>query len=275
MDGSLTCLYPPHGREVPLEGLYLGHRLRERARTRAFVYTNFVASLDGRISEADPQTGLRRVPKAVANARDMRLYMELLAQADVVLTTANHLRTMAKGETDTGLGLDPRKHPDLIAWRENQGLPQTPVCAAFSSGLDLPLDLLRQHFAGRLLVLTGEAAPAARVRTLESAGIKVVKAGPGARANGHLALKAMADQGLTSIYSVAGPQVLRTLLHAGVLDRLYLTLAQVIVAGEHFDTLGHGAPLVQPAGFRLHQLYHDPWAPGHAEQLFASFDRVP
>ncbi|PTN10315.1 hypothetical protein [Nitrosomonas aestuarii] len=44
-------LYPQPGGEQPLKDTYLAHDLRQFAvESRAFVYTNFVASLDGRIA---------------------------------------------------------------------------------------------------------------------------------------------------------------------------------------------------------------------------------
>ncbi len=51
---SLLALYPEPERTA-LEGLYLSHDLRRcRRGGDPFVYSNFIASLDGRIAVADP-----------------------------------------------------------------------------------------------------------------------------------------------------------------------------------------------------------------------------
>src|SRR4051812_17752639 len=97
MADNLIRLYPPPAEEQSLEGLYLAQDVRLLAQgRRPFVYTNFVTSLDGHISEPSDTQG-RQVPKAIANSHDWRLYMELVAQADVLITTERQLRAMAAG----------------------------------------------------------------------------------------------------------------------------------------------------------------------------------
>ena len=56
MDKSITQLYPLPSQERPLTNLYLTHNLRQQraASGRAFVYANFVVSLDGRIAIPTP-----------------------------------------------------------------------------------------------------------------------------------------------------------------------------------------------------------------------------
>ena len=48
---TIWQLYPAPSREVPLPGLYLRHDLRRYGPElgRPFVYTNYVASIDGRM----------------------------------------------------------------------------------------------------------------------------------------------------------------------------------------------------------------------------------
>lgn len=45
------------------------------------------------------------------------------------------------------------------------------------------------------------------------------------------------------MHSIAGPQVLHTLLAARVLDRLYLTLSGRVLGGAEFDTFCMGRTL--------------------------------
>lgn len=263
--------------ERPLEGLYLGHiavaDTGERTRQPAFVYTNFIASLDGRISQPQPDSGRRAVPAALANPRDWRLYAELAAQADVLLTTGAHLRAVAAGRHANLLTLDDEMHADIVAWRCEQGLPAQIPCAAVSGTLDIPAAGVRARHPGPLLVITGAAA-AREAQTLIQAGVDVVGAGPGPRLTGQAIFDALIGRGYRRIYCIGGPRLLHALLEADVIDRIYLTLAQVILAGDRYDTLTHGPPLRPPRGFDLRELYFDPHVPAHAGQLFACFDRV-
>jgi len=272
MDDHVIRLYPLPAEEQSLEGLYLAQGLRLLADERSpFVYTNFVTSLDGHISEPSDTQG-RQVPKAIANSRDWRLYMELVAQADVLITTERQLRAMAAG-TGQNFSLTNAEHADLIAWRREQKLPAQPACAAISRSLQIPIDTLLASYSGPILMLTREGAPREQVSALEAVGIKVLFAGTEPRLTGTAIIKALTQQGYTTIYSVAGPQVFHTLLEADVLDRLYLTRTQVILGGEQYDTLTRGPAFNPPRGFKLHELYFDPHAPTMAGQFFISFNR--
>lgn len=263
-------LFPGPVEERPLEGTYLRHALHRRGGARPFVYTNFIASLDGRISEAD-ERGRRRVPAAIAGPRDWRLYMELLAQAEVLLTGGRHLRAVAAGRHGDLLQLAEAEHPDLVAWRREAGLTPHPTCAAFSASADIPAAALRARHPGRLLVFTCEDAEPARVQALERAEVEVVAAGRGGRVDAAAALAWLAGRGVRTVYSIAGPRLFHALLSAGAVDRLYLTLAHQLLGGAHYDTLLHGAALTPPPRLRLRELHLD--REGGREQLFACYER--
>jgi len=272
MNDRVIRLYPPPAEEQSLEGLYLAQDLRLPAEEhRPFVYTNFVTSLDGHISEPSRTQG-RQVPKAIANSRDWRLYMELVAQADVLITTERQLRAMAAGRGQN-FSLTNAEHADLIAWRREHKLPERPACAAISRALEIPIDTVLASYTGPILMLTSEGASRKQVSALEAVGIKVLFAGTQPRLTGTAIIKALTQQGYATIYSVAGPQVSHALLEADVLDRLYLTLTQVILGGEQYDTLTRGPAFNPPRGFKLHELYFDPHAQAKASQFFISFNR--
>lgn len=279
MSQNIVRLYPLPSCERPLEGLYLGDVAgagRKPATDGAgtFVYTNFITSLDGRISQPEPRHGRRTVPPALANPRDWRLYAELAAQADVLLTTGAHLRAVAAGRHGDLLTLDHEVHADIRHWRREQGLPAQVPCAAVSGSLDIPASDLRTHHRGPVLVITGDVAATARAQALAQAGIEIVRAGAGLRLTGRAIIDALVERGYRRIYCIGGPRLLHALLEADVIDSIYLTLAQTILAGERYDTLTQGPPLDPPRGFDLRELYFDPYAPAHAGQLFACFDRV-
>jgi hypothetical protein len=95
----ITQLYPLPPTERPLKGTYLAHELRlySQQSERAFVYSNFVTSLDGRIAIPHPSKPGLMVPKNTANDRDWRLFQELAAQADLIISTGRYLRDWAEG----------------------------------------------------------------------------------------------------------------------------------------------------------------------------------
>jgi riboflavin biosynthesis pyrimidine reductase len=270
---DVTRLYPPPGETRPLTGLYLNHELhRQGTAQRPFVYSNFIASLDGRVSEPEPDSGRYRVPAAIANPRDWRLYMELAAQADVLLTTTRHLRAVAAGRHAELIEIGHGEFGDLASWRAARGLAPQPMIAVVSTGLEIPAAALRRRCQAPLLVLTSHDAPAVRIRQLSDHDIEVLPVGSGAAVDGDTLVQALAARGLQRIYSIAGPRVLHTLLAAGRLDRLYLTLAQVLMGGDQYHTLTAGPPLTPAAGFQLHELYLDAAEPSGAGQLLASFN---
>lgn len=270
---NVVRLFPLPACECPLAGLYLGEIDAARP-AGTFVYTNFIASLDGRISQPQPPHGRRAVPPALANPRDWRLYAELAAQADVLLTTGAHLRAVAAGRHGHLLTLADPAHADILTWRRERNRPAQLPCAAVSSTLDIPADALRARHPGPLLVITGDAAPTGREQALRRAGIEVVRAGAESRVGGGAIVRALAQRGWRRIYCIGGPRLLHALLVDDVVDRVYLTLAQVMLGGERYDTLTRGARLQPPPGFDLRALYLDPHAPAAAGQLFACFDRV-
>ncbi|MGE0079943.1 MAG: RibD family protein [Thiohalomonadaceae bacterium] len=269
MDDHLLELFPATGARVPLAGLYLDHDLRSRG-AAPFVYSNFVLSLDGRIALPAPETGLLRVPPAIANPRDRRLYLELAAQADVVLTTSRHLRAVAAGRHGELLAV--AAEADLRAWRLARGLPPSPALAAVSESLDIPL-AITADLPGPLTVLTGKSAPAARARALAAAGITVLRL-PGATLDGRALVAALAQAGHRLIYSIAGPRVVHALCTARALHRLYLTHAAVLLGGERFAPLMVGPELSPPAGAHLAACHLDVHAPPGAHQIFSVYDLV-
>lgn len=66
--------------------------------------------------------------------------------------------------------------------------------------------------------------------------------------------------------------MLSTLLQAGKLGSLYLTVTHQIIGGENYDTIPRGGVLDQAGQLGLGTLYYDPGAPNGVGQWFAQFD---
>lgn len=216
------------------------------------------------------------MPAAIGNTRDWRLYQELAAQSDLLITSARYFRQFAVGEAQDNLPVGPgERFADLRQWRLDQGLNAQPDVAIFSASLDLPADALKTYADRRLHVLTGADSDPARVDALRAAGVEVHFAGTGTNADGAQAIGILQRLGYRRIYVVAGPAVFHTLVRAGAIQRLYLTLSHRLLGGEDFDTLTWGSELQPAPKLALRSLFYDAAAPEGAGQLVSCYDIVP
>jgi riboflavin biosynthesis pyrimidine reductase len=265
-------LFPLPGAEIALEGAYLGENLRQYAgRTgRPFLYANFVASLDGRIALPPPGGTVLQVPKSIANERDWRLYQELAAQADIILSSGRYLRDWAAGRAQEILQVDDPRFADLRAWRHDHGLPPQADIAIVSASLDFPIPTLLTSGGRRFVVATVANPDPSRVDEIKRLGGRVVIAGKES-VDGALLVEAMAALGYRTIYSAAGPRILHLLVTGGALDFLYVTAANRLLGGVNFATLLQGPPLDPPVGARIRQIYLDEQALGGLGQVYLSY----
>jgi riboflavin biosynthesis pyrimidine reductase len=232
------------------------------------VYANFIASLDGRIAIPDPEKPGLAVPEAIANPRDWRLFQELAAQADIMITSGRYLREHAAGRAQEILRtFDDPEFSDLKAWRITNGLRPQPDLAVISADLDFKIPDGLTADGRKVVVITGANADPRRVRALEAQVDRVMTAGED-WVDGRRLAKALHRLGYALIYSTAGPKVLHTLLSAGALNRLYLTHAHRMLGGQEFASVVDGPLLTPPADFDLKALYFDPHAlEGHGQLL--------
>jgi riboflavin biosynthesis pyrimidine reductase len=273
---NVLRIFPGPAESVPLHGLYLREPLRPTAPgPKPFVYTNFITSLDGRISLPDPQTAKRHAPPAIANARDWRLFQELAACADSVIMTAHFVRNLPRGVTASSFPVSIKpEHGDLLQWRLAHGLAPQPAVVIVTASLELP-SLAALVESGRpVYVATGNAADPRKLARIEAEGVRVLRVGGGERAEGGRLIEALAQEQHRAIAMLGGGEVLHALVVDDVLDRLYLTLACWMLGGLPFDTLLTGPVLEPAARFRLAALHYDA-AEGASdvEQLFVVLNR--
>ena len=271
----ITQLYPLPNQERPLKGTYLAHQLRQygQASGRAFVYSNFITSLDGRIAIPHPTRDGLMVPKNTANDRDWRLFQELAVQADLIISSGRYLRDWADGRAQEILRVDDPDFADLKQWRLEQGLPPQPDIAIISGSLRFPIpDVLTA--GGRKVVVFTKADPdPERVEEIEAKAGQVIVAGEDSVAGDRLVAH-MTELGYQTIYSAAGPKVLHLLLAGGVLDRLYLTYANRLLGGQSFASIVEGALFEPAVDMKLNSAYFDPHAPDGLGQLFVTYHRA-
>ena len=276
---EIVRLFPLPARKRRLEGLYLDDGPPPptatggaSAGTAALVYANFVASLDGRIAVTDAG-GTSRLPEGLTNPHDWRLFQELQAHADCLVTHGGYLRALASGTLGNVLqvGRD-ADGEDIARWRADRGMAAQPAVAVLSANLDLPMpDSLAAH-RQPVHVLTTATAPRDRIDALAEAGFEVVVAGPGPWVRSRDAVEVLTGRGYRRLYLQTGPRMLESALRDGVLSRLYLTIRHRLVGGERFDTMLRGGLLGEMGAVRLSSLYLDEAADGECGQLFACFD---
>lgn len=275
-NGFVTQLYPLPGIERPLTGLYLAHDLRQyhAVSGQAFVYSNFVASLDGRIAIPHPTKVGLTVPKQIANERDWRLFQELAAQADMIISSGRYLRDWARGRAQEILQIDDPRFADLRAWRKQQGLPSQPDIAIISRSLRFPIPDVLTAGGRKVVVFTTADPDPQRVKEIEAKAGQVIVAGNIITVAGDQMVQHMTDLGYKTIYSAAGPQIMHLLLSGRVLDRLYLTLANRILGGQPYAGVVEGALLPTAVNMTTHAIYYDPHALDGSGQLFTSYNRA-
>jgi len=270
MTDRLIPLYPPtHPEPVQLTHLY--RDLPLPVGEGLFVYGNFVTSMDGRIALGDGLPA-QAVPGTIANPRDWRLFQELAARADILISSGRYFRDLKAGRAQDILPLG-HDFTDLVGWREQQGQAPQPDVVVMSASLDFQLPALLLEQGRRVWVATVSSAPAEGRARLERQGGRLLDCGPGPRVDARLMMQRLAEQGYRRAYSVTGPWVMHELLRAGVLDTLFLTHRLRITGGADYATITEGPLLDPPADFDLAHLYFDPEGDGRAGQLFARYDR--
>lgn len=261
--------------ERPLHHLYLDHNLRHVARPQArpFVYANFVMSLDGRIAIPHPTKPGLTIPKNVANPRDWRLFQELAAQADVIITTGRYLRDWADGRAQEILEVDDPEYADLRAWRTDQGLPAQPDLAIMSASLDFPIPPILTANGRRVFVFTPANPDPIRAAEIEAEAGQLFEIGDSTVSAAKM-VQILGELGYQTVYSAAGPKVLHTLLAGQVLNRLYLTQVGRLLGGQPFASIVEGPLLATAVAAQLFTLYHDVEALGGLGQLLLAYDIV-
>ena len=272
---EVVRLFPLPDRKRPLEGLYLDEKLPAPvAGVPALVYANFVTSLDGRIAVSD-DGGTSRLPEGLTNPRDWRLFQELQAHADCLVSHGGYLRALAAGRLGNVLQVGVSAGSgDIVRWRVTQGMPEQPAVAIVSAGLDFPIPEVLARHGQPVHILTTATAHDDRRTALEEAGYDVVTTGSGPWVRARDAVGALAERGYRRLYLQTGPRMLESALRDRVLARLYLTISHRLVGGERFDTMVRGAALGIEGRLSLGSLFLDEDPNLDFGQLFARFDAV-
>jgi riboflavin biosynthesis pyrimidine reductase len=270
MQKNLLCLYPNSSEKSAITGLYLAHQIHKLGTTGSpFVYANFLSSLDGRIALEDISQGTTYIPKHLTTASDFRLFMELHAQADCLITHGGYMRALGEGRLGNILQI---RDKDLVEWRRNNGLKAQPAVIIASSSLNFAMHKSLHEHAQTVYIATGRNADPDRIRYWQGLGYPVLITGEERMVHGTPLVDKLRGLGYKSIYLIAGPQMLDTMVREKQLSRLYLTITHQLIGGKGFRTLLTGPMLGSEGNLILKSMYYDPNSPLGSGQFFMQFD---
>lgn len=201
---------------------------------RTWLVINFVCSADGAVE-------IGGTASALTNPADRRVYPLSSELADVRLVggrtaVVESFRGVRPGDQDAER-------------RARYGLAPIPPIAVVTSGRSLPPDApVITDTITPTVVLTCAAADADLRRAWAKAGADVVIAGDDS-VDFTLVCAALAERGLRRVHCDGGPHLFGSLLAAGVVDELRLTIAPLLVAGAA-GRIAAGAS-IEPERLRL------------------------
>ncbi|HLO31472.1 MAG TPA: hypothetical protein VK249_20140 [Anaerolineales bacterium] len=225
----------PVKRQVPLEGLYLDQRLMDRAAQigRSLVLTNFLTDKNGVIAKAT-QEGHFEIPAALKNSSDWGRYQELMAQADVIISSGSYFKRLATSQ-DVLYQFEPgNAFEKLGQWRLSAGYEKrSPDVAIVTRDLDFEIpEKLIQSDRRIVIFTTDSTAKSDKARSLINVNTAIRGSGEGRVEGGRMIATLANEMGYRVIMMVSGPHILDLLLKAERLDLIYVTEAQVEIPFE-------------------------------------------
>jgi riboflavin biosynthesis pyrimidine reductase len=273
----------PVKKQLPLEGLYLDQKLMDIATKlgRSVVLTDYLSDKNDVVAKAGGD-GKFQIPAELKNSSDWGRYQELMAQADVTISSGSYFKRL-KTSQDILYQFEPGGAFEKLGdWRLGTGYPKrSPDLAILSRHLDfeLPDKLVR---SGRRITIftTDSMADSEKAKALKNTNIMII--GSGAEGvDGNKMITTLADDmGYRVIMMVSGPQVLDLLLKAKRLDLLYVTQAQVEIPFDDprtVQTILRGKKISELEEFHLaHQFMQNDVvteAGSYISQSFLRYDR--
>jgi riboflavin biosynthesis pyrimidine reductase len=270
MQKTLLRFYPQPGEKSAIKGLYLAHQIHKLGTAELpFVYANFLSSLDGRIALEDVSQSTTYIPKHLTTASDFRLFMELHAQADCLITHGGYMRALGDGRLGNILQI---RDKELVYWRRNHNLNAQPAVIIASASLNFPMHNSLHEHAQKVYIATGRNADPERLRYWQDLGYPILITGEDRMVHGALLIRELRGLNYKSIYLIAGPQMLDTVIREKQLSRFYLTITHQLIGGKDFRTLLTGVLLGDEGNLLLKSMYYDPDSPPGSGQFFLQFE---
>ncbi|MBA3328586.1 MAG: dihydrofolate reductase family protein [Solirubrobacterales bacterium] len=201
---------------------------------RPYVVLNMVATADGRATVAG-----RTAP--ISSLADRRLFHALRASVDAVMVGAGTARVERYGRIV--------RDPELREQRTARGLAADPLAILVSASLRLPADLpLLQDADSRVAIITASAGEVAGC----AAQVSYLRPPPGQALDlAEMLGRVRTELGVRSILCEGGPLLNASLLPAGLIDELYLSIAPALAGGAGALTILGDVALAQPIDLEL------------------------
>ncbi|MEA2646923.1 MAG: hypothetical protein QOE92_2006 [Chloroflexota bacterium] len=196
------------------------------------LYSNFVSSIDGVVA-----TMPRESSGSVISGKywgDRFLMAVLRAHADAVLLGAGTLNS-SPGHAWTAAHVFPDMADDWTAWRAAAGLPTEPRLVVVTASGRVDVDH-RAIQAGATVVTTEEAA--GRVSAALPGTCEVWALGSGLEVDLPALAARMHAEGMGTVLTEGGPTLMGSLLSAGLLDEVFLTLSPLLAGRHALEQLG-------------------------------------
>jgi riboflavin-specific deaminase-like protein len=228
-----------------LDGLVLADLAPEH---RPYVALNMVATADG-AAAVDHRTA------PISNPADRQLFHELRGHVDAVLVGAGTVRTERYGR----LVRDPHRRARRVA----RGLAPDPLAIIVSQRLSLPLDLpLLADPHSRVIVLTAGDTELGQC----AAQVSYLRADPGEKVDlATMLARLRTEYDLRSVLCEGGPRLNASLLPAGLIDELFLSIAPALAGSAGSLSIVARASLAKPIDLELR------WLLESQGQLFARY----
>jgi riboflavin-specific deaminase-like protein len=204
---------------------------RETGPKRPFVFINMAMTADGKIATAD------RSVTSFGSPRDLRHLYELRATADAILCGA---RTVEQSHATLGNGGESFRRR-----RVRNGLAEHPlrVLVSGSGTISPKAEVWAHRFSPIVVLTTPQAKP--HLPTLRSLADEVwISAGPTLNFS-TLLERLYQERGVRRLLCEGGAELNDTLLRAGLVDELNLTVCPVLFGGRTAPTVADGEGVSQ------------------------------
>ena len=272
MAKKLLQLFPQSSEKQELKNLYLYKHGWFSANTKQpIVAANFLSSLDGRIAIGTSKKSYTELPKTLTSQEDFRLFLELHAQADCLITHGGYMRSLATNNLGNILQLPNNKDcEDLYNWRALQGLSPHPALVIASSSLDFQMHASIKDNDQQVYIATGQQADRDKIKKWQDEGYEVLVTGKSDAVEGKPLIAALAAKNYAHIYLIAGPKMLHTMIDDQQLSKLYLSFSHQLLGGEFFRTKVDG-PVLNSPKLELNSLFYDESSENKHGQFFSSY----
>lgn len=210
---------------------------------------DFVSSLDGAATVDGKSEGLQ--PPG-----DTRVFDLLRRLADVVLVASGTVKAEGYGAM--------RLDDESVAWRRSRGMPDNPVFAIVTGRLDLdPASPVFTDAPVRPIIVTSASAPEAPRDVLGQVAELLIAGKDSVDLT--RARELLGERGLPQILCEGGPSLFGSMIEAGAVDELCLSVDATLVGGDA-PRIAHGST-ASPTPMRLHHLLRQD------DALFLSYRR--